>query len=70
MAGIINKIGDALHIGGNKDEDKNKKHETEYAADHKKHENGKKYIVNKSNITKDDDLASKKDGECNYPRID
>ncbi|GJS39568.1 hypothetical protein Tco_0564611 [Tanacetum coccineum] len=57
MAGIINKIGDALHIGGNKDEDKNKKHETEYVADHKKHEDGKKYIVNKSNITKDDDLV-------------
>ncbi|GJU87931.1 hypothetical protein Tco_1300354 [Tanacetum coccineum] len=38
MAGIINKIGDALHIGGNKDEDKNKKHETKYVADHKKHE--------------------------------
>ncbi|GJR95992.1 hypothetical protein Tco_0268166 [Tanacetum coccineum] len=57
MALIINRIRDALHIGGNKDKDKNKKHETEYAADYKKHEDGKKFIVNKSNITKYDDLV-------------
>ncbi|CAH1434251.1 unnamed protein product [Lactuca virosa] len=37
MAGIMGKIGDALHIGGDK-KDENKKHEGEYSSDHKKQE--------------------------------
>ncbi|GKB81723.1 hypothetical protein Tco_0948618 [Tanacetum coccineum] len=74
MAGIINKIGDALHISGNKDEDKNKKHETEYAADRKKHEGGEKSSEHKEEKNKgivdkikDKISGDKKDGECSYP---
>ncbi|PWA88638.1 hypothetical protein CTI12_AA118730 [Artemisia annua] len=67
MAGIMNKIGDALHIGGgNKDEDNKKKHEAECADDHKKHETSehkegekKEGIVDKIK----DKIHGDKDGE-------
>ncbi|KAL4554647.1 hypothetical protein LXL04_037246 [Taraxacum kok-saghyz] len=37
MAGIMSKIGDALHLGGDK-KDEDKKHEGAYSSDHKKNE--------------------------------
>ncbi|CAG7883117.1 unnamed protein product [Brassica rapa] len=45
MAGIINKIGDALHIGGGHKEDEHKKEEHKKHADEHKsgeHKEGKK----------------------------
>ncbi|KAD5803178.1 hypothetical protein E3N88_14538 [Mikania micrantha] len=66
MAGIMNKIGDALHIGGNKDDDKkhegeHQKHEGECAPDHKKHEGGDSKTEHKEGII--DKIKDKIHGE-------
>ncbi|GJY83832.1 hypothetical protein Tco_0497208 [Tanacetum coccineum] len=56
-----------FHISGNKDEDKNKKHETEYAADRKKHEGGEKSSEHKEEKNKGivDKIKDKISGDKN-----